>query len=88
MSGVILLLMIKNDYVLSLDFLLPLCQNMHYIEDSCCSSPTQTDSLNNGFISGTVSPSRTPNTTDNIEEKATLLGNTGNSMDDRSVHSN
>lgn len=58
-----------------------------YIEDSARSSPVQTDSLNNGFISGPVSPSRTPNTVEQTEEKATLLGSTSEAnQDDHVAH--
>lgn len=51
-------------------------QNIQYIEDSNRSSPVNQDSLNNGFMSGTVSPSRTPHHSRDLtgEEKATLLG--------------
>lgn len=61
-------------------------QNLQYIEDSNRSSPINQDSLNNGYISGTVSPSRTPHSNDqSAEEKITLLGVPTSSNEDQ-VH--
>lgn len=53
----------------------PNTQNLQYIEDSNRSSPVNQDSLNNGYMSGTVSPSRTPRHTSDLtgEEKTNLL---------------